>query len=66
MTVLLKETLETSSIYLPTPMRILDVQQMTDHEKLFTIELPGGMSLNHKPGQFVEVSVLGWRRIWFF
>jgi len=26
---------------------------------LFTIELPGGIALDHKPGQFVEVSLLG-------
>jgi sulfite reductase subunit B len=32
---------------------------MTQLEKLLRIELPGGMSLDHRPGQFVEVSVLG-------
>ena len=32
---------------------------MTALEKLFTLELPDGMSLGHQPGQFVEVSVLG-------
>jgi sulfhydrogenase subunit gamma (sulfur reductase) len=53
------ETLETTSIYMPTLASILDVQPLTQLEKLFTIELPNGMSLNHKPGQFMEVSVLG-------
>ncbi len=59
MTVMLKDTLESPSIYLPTPAKILDVRQLTHIEKLFTIELPNGMSLGHRPGQFVELSVFG-------
>ncbi|NOR83377.1 MAG: oxidoreductase [Ardenticatenales bacterium] len=48
-----------SSIYLPEPARILDVQQMTALEKLFTLEFFGGRSLGHQSGQFVTVSALG-------
>jgi sulfhydrogenase subunit gamma (sulfur reductase) len=59
MTTLLKETLKNSSIYMPTPSRIIDVRNMTDYEKLFKIELPSGFSLSHRPGQFVQISVLG-------
>ena len=59
MTLNLIETLPESSIYLPTQSRILEVQSLTKLEKLFTIELPGGIALGHKPGQFVEVSLLG-------
>ncbi|TET81757.1 MAG: oxidoreductase [Anaerolineales bacterium] len=59
MTLNLVETLPESSIYLPTQSRILEVQPLTKLEKLFTIELPGGIALGHKPGQFVEVSLLG-------
>ena len=59
MTLTLKDTLSAPSIYLPTAARIVDVRQMTGMEKLFTVELPGGVSLGHEPGQFVEVSVLG-------
>lgn len=51
--------LQTQSIYLPMQARILDVRPLTRLEKLFTLELPGGTSLDHRPGQFVEVSVLG-------
>jgi sulfhydrogenase subunit gamma (sulfur reductase) len=58
MTETLLDRLE-ESIYLPQTARIVEVQQMTALEKLFTLELPGGMSLGHQPGQFVEVSVLG-------
>ncbi|HET7087742.1 MAG TPA: FAD/NAD(P)-binding protein [Anaerolineae bacterium] len=47
------------SIYLPQPARIVDVRQMTALEKLFTLELQGGLSLGHAPGQFLEVSALG-------
>ncbi len=59
MTVLLKDTLHQTSIYMPTMSRILDIQDMTEHEKLFTIELPSDYSLDSRPGQFVEVSLLG-------
>jgi sulfhydrogenase subunit gamma (sulfur reductase) len=55
----LKETLEAPSIYKPVPARILDVRPMTKLEKLFTIELPDGLSLGHRAGQFVGISVLG-------
>lgn len=59
MTTLLKETLKHPSIYMPTPARITAVKDLTALEKLFTIELPSGFSLNHRPGQFVQISVLG-------
>jgi NAD(P)H-flavin reductase len=59
MTTLLKETLNDTSIYLPTPARIAETRDITAFEKLFKIDLPKGYSLNHKPGQFVEISVLG-------
>ena len=47
------------SIYVPSPARIAKVRQLTAMEKLFTVELSQGQSLGHKPGQFVEVSLLG-------
>ena len=55
----LGDTLREPSIYLPTLARIADVRPMTRLESLFTVELPAGLSLNHQPGQFVMVSVLG-------
>jgi sulfhydrogenase subunit gamma (sulfur reductase) len=54
-----KETLLSSSIYLPTTMLVIKTRQLTALEKLFTVELPDGFALDHKPGQFVEVSLLG-------
>lgn len=47
------------SIYIPTQAWISKVQTLTPMEKFFTIELPRGQSLGHKPGQFVEVSLFG-------
>lgn len=46
-------------IYLPQMGKILDIRPMTALEKVFTIELPNGQSLGHRPGQFMEVSVFG-------
>ncbi len=59
MTTLLRETLDHPSIYMPTLARIVSVHDLTAFEKLFTVELPHSHSLSHRPGQFVEVSVLG-------
>jgi NAD(P)H-flavin reductase len=59
MTTTLKQVLESPSIYLPTTARIVAARPMANTEKVFTIELPKGLSLNHRPGQFVGVSVLG-------
>jgi sulfite reductase subunit B len=58
MNALLAERLS-PSLYLPQPARILSVRPMAALETLFTLELPGGLSLGHRPGQFVELSVLG-------
>jgi len=47
------------SIYVPTLAWISKIQTLTPMEKIMTVELPRGVSLGHKPGQFVEVSVYG-------
>jgi NAD(P)H-flavin reductase len=59
MTQPLRETLRQPSIYLPAMATIADVRSTGKREKVFTIELPDGLSLAHQPGQFVEVSILG-------
>lgn len=59
MTQTLRDVLQASSIYRPVMARIAQVRTMTSLEKLYTIELPRGMTLDHEPGQFVEVSVSG-------
>jgi sulfite reductase subunit B len=55
----LQMTLEAPSIYQPIMLSILEITSMTEMEKVFKIELPFPISLEHKPGQFVQVSVLG-------
>ena len=49
----------TESLYAPEFARLTSVAPMTELEQLFTIELPGGKSLNHAPGQFVMLSIPG-------
>ncbi len=48
------------SLYLPVPCRIEAVTELTRHEKLFRVTIPEGMVLDHRPGQFVQVSLLGY------
>ena len=49
----------TGSLYLPRMAEVLQVRQLTEKEKVFTLRLEKGQSLAHHPGQFVEVSVFG-------
>jgi sulfhydrogenase subunit gamma (sulfur reductase) len=56
---LLEEVKQSDSIYMPVPARIAAVEPLTAYENLYTIALPHGLTLNHEPGQFVQVSVLG-------
>jgi NAD(P)H-flavin reductase len=46
-------------LFLPEMARIEKIEQIAALEKVFTLELPGGKSLGHRPGQFVEASVFG-------
>lgn len=54
-----EQTSAYNQLFLPTFARILKVEQLTALEKVFTLSLPNGQPLGHRPGQFVEVSVLG-------
>jgi NAD(P)H-flavin reductase len=47
------------SLYLPKPAELIKMETLSRKEKLFRFRLKDGSRLNHKPGQFVEVSVLG-------
>ncbi|MFA5516013.1 MAG: FAD/NAD(P)-binding protein [Desulfuromonadales bacterium] len=46
-------------LYIPTWCRIVAVRDLTPDEKLFRLVLPGGGDLGQRPGQFVQVSILG-------
>ncbi len=56
---LLEEVLESPSIYVPVPARVVSVETITPLEKLFTIALPNHLSIRHQPGQFVQLTVFG-------
>lgn len=47
------------NLYLPTFVEILKTEKLTELEKVFTLTLPNGKLLGHRPGQFMEVSILG-------
>lgn len=49
-----------SSLYLPSECEIIAVTDLTPGEKLFRLRRTDGAELGHLPGQFVQVSLLGW------
>jgi len=51
---------KTSSLYLPFDCEIVAVTELTPAEKLFRVRRTDGAPLGHLPGQFVQVSLLGW------
>jgi sulfhydrogenase subunit gamma (sulfur reductase) len=52
-------TAEKKDLYYPMMSEIVKVETLTATEKRFEIALPDKQVLNHKPGQFVEVSMFG-------
>ena len=50
---------EKGIIHLPRSATIKRMEKLTENETLFELELDDKKPLNHKPGQFVEVSVFG-------
>ena len=52
-------TVEKKDLYYPMMSEIVKVETLTATEKRFEIVLPDNQVLNHKPGQFVEVSMFG-------
>lgn len=47
-------------LYLPLTCEIVSITDLTPDEKLFRIRRSDGAHLGHLPGQFVQVSLLGW------
>jgi sulfhydrogenase subunit gamma (sulfur reductase) len=50
---------ELEDIYRPVMAEIKDVRRLTSMEVFYSLELPGGADLGHRPGQFVELSIFG-------
>jgi sulfhydrogenase subunit gamma (sulfur reductase) len=46
-------------LFIPVQARIVRIEPQTALEKVFTLSLPHGLSLGNRPGQFMEVSILG-------
>jgi sulfhydrogenase subunit gamma (sulfur reductase) len=47
------------SLYVPEPAKLIEVETLSEKEKLFRIQLMSGEELDHYPGQFVQVSIPG-------
>lgn len=47
------------SIHLPRIAEIVRVEALSDREKVFEFKFADGKDLGHRPGQFVEISILG-------
>jgi sulfhydrogenase subunit gamma (sulfur reductase) len=46
-------------LFMPVAARVTRVKPLTALESILTLQLPEGLSLDHRPGQFVEISLLG-------
>ena len=56
---MITEEITRTSIYLPQLAELIKVKSMGEREKLFEFKLQDAKELGHKPGQFVEISLLG-------
>jgi sulfite reductase subunit B len=48
-----------SDIYVPCLAELTHVEELTPKEKLFSFKFKDGRPMNNRPGQFVEISVMG-------
>ena len=46
-------------LLVPESATIVSKEKMTDNDTLYVVKMDSGRPLNHKPGQFVEVSLFG-------
>ena len=56
---LIKEVRPETELYAPRLAELVKVEELTPREKVFEFRFKDGKSLGHRPGQFVEVSVMG-------
>lgn len=50
----------TNNLYLPITSEITSIEKLSAEEKLFKIRLLDNSKLNHKPGQFIQLSIFGY------
>jgi len=48
-----------TELYTPQPAELINVTELTPREKVFEFRLKDGKNLGQRPGQFVEVSIMG-------
>jgi sulfhydrogenase subunit gamma (sulfur reductase) len=48
-----------SGLYVPEIATIIRARNLTEHDRIFVIELAERRDLGHRPGQFVQVSIFG-------
>jgi len=56
---MITQAITQTSIYLPQLAELIKVKSIAEREKLFEFKLQDAKELDHKPGQFVEVSFFG-------
>ncbi len=54
------QSVKAEPLFLPRPATLTRVEPLTEIETLFEIQLDDGKPLGHEPGQFVEVSIMGY------
>ncbi len=56
---IIREARPAAELYLPRPAELVKVDTLTSAEKVFEFSLEDGKALGQRPGQFVEISVMG-------
>lgn len=56
---MISQAIPQTSIYQPWPAKLTRIERIAEREKLFEFRLSESRELGHKPGQFVEISLLG-------
>lgn len=60
---LFRQEMENSELYSPEPARVLRAFKLTDLDAFLELEPAGGRALGHAPGQFVQMSLLGYGEV---
>jgi NAD(P)H-flavin reductase len=56
---IIKEATPETDLYIPRPAELTNVTELTAREKVFELRLKDGKELGHRPGQFIELSIVG-------
>jgi len=56
---IVKEAKVETELYTPRPAELIKVDELTPKEKVFEFRFKDGKELGQRPGQFVEVSIMG-------